>query len=663
MHSLFRLAAVAFVPVSLLAQPAPEKRTLNNGNVVLENVPPIPEQVAELLERYENVRSAGFADWTPDGSAMYIGTRFGETSQLHRVAMPGGARTQITFFDEPVNGAQRRPGSAELLFSRDVGGGEFFQLYLLDPKSGSARRLTDGKSRNTAARWSRDGKRLAFTSTRRDGRSNDIWVLSADDTATAKLALRAPDGTTWSVSDWHPDGNRVLVTNYASINDSRLHFLDLGTGQLRQLAGGATAPASYAGVAATFTPDGKGILLATDAGSEFTQLARMDLASGRIETITRDIPWNVESLELSDDRTRAAFTVNEGGIGRLYLLDPATGRYRKVDAAPQGVVGLGEFAPDNRRLALTVNSARTPSDVFTLEIGATALDAGALTRWTTSEVGGLDVEKFVEPTLVQYPTFDRVRGQARTIPAFVYRPEGRGPHPVIIQIHGGPEGQSRPTFSSRTQAWVNELGAAVIFPNVRGSSGYGKTFLRLDNAELRENSVKDIGALLDWIATQPDLDRNRVAVFGGSYGGYMVLASAMHYSDRLKAAVNSYGIGNFVTFLQNTQAYRRDMRRAEYGDERDPRLRAVFDSISPGRHADRIKVPLFVAAGHNDPRVPVSESEAIAHAVRANGQPVWYMVAMNEGHGFQKKENVDLFNQIVMMFFREQLVGERTAGR
>jgi dipeptidyl aminopeptidase/acylaminoacyl peptidase len=657
------LAVAVVLPIAAAAQPAPEKRTVNNGNVVLENVPPIPDGVQDLLERYENVRSAGFGDWTADGSAMYISTRFGATSQLHRVAMPGGARTQITFFDEPVNGAQRRPSGSELLFSRDVGGGEFFQLYLLDPRSGDTRRLTDGKSRNTGARWSPDGKRVSFTSTRRDGRSNDLWVLAVEDTASAKMVFRSPDGTSWNVADWHPRGDTLLILNYVSANDSRIHLLDQATGKTRQLAGSATTPASYSGVTPTFTADGRGVFVATDASSEFTQLALIDVASGRTDIITKDIPWDVEDFELSEDGRRAAFTVNEGGIGRLYLMDPATRRYVQVKSVPQGIVGLGEFSPDGKRLSITINSATTPNDVYTLDLGAGALDAGALSRWTMSEVGGLDPDQFVEPTLIEYPTFDRVAGQPRKVPAFVYKPRTGGPHPVIVQIHGGPEGQSRPGFSSSIQAWVRTLGAAVIVPNVRGSSGYGKTYLRLDNAELRENSVRDIGALLDWIATQPDLDARRVAVYGGSYGGYMVLASAMHYSDRLKAVVDIVGISNFVTFLQNTQGYRRDLRRAEYGDERDPRMRAVFDSISPGRHANRIRVPLFVAAGQNDPRVPVSESEAIARAVRANGQPVWTMIAMNEGHGFAKKENRDLFNQIVVMFFREHLLPKETAQR
>ena len=273
---------------------------------------------------------------------------------------------------------------------------------------------------------------------------------------------------------------------------------------------------------------------------------------------------------------------------------------------PTGVIGSIGFAPDGRKLAMTLNSARSPSDTYVLELGRQPLAAGELTRWTYSEVGGLDTDRFVAPKLVSYPTFDTVNGAPRQIPAFVYKPAGDGPFPVIISIHGGPEGQARATFSSTYQMWLAKLGAAVVVPNVRGSAGYGKTYVGLDNGFRREDSVRDIGALLDWIATQPDLDASRVAVYGGSYGGYMVLASSVHYSDRLRAAIDVVGISSFVTFLENTQDYRRDLRRAEYGDERDPEMRAHLQKISPLNNVDSISVPMFVVQGHNDPRVPVT---------------------------------------------------------
>ncbi|MEE8137781.1 MAG: S9 family peptidase, partial [Thermoanaerobaculia bacterium] len=412
------------------------------------------------------------------------------------------------------------------------------------------------------------------------------------------------------------------------------------------------------GITPEFDASGKGIFLATNAQSDYTQLGHMDLESGEIEFITGDIPWDVEELAISSDGRRTAFIVNEGGVDRLYLLDPETYAYRLVEEIPIGLAGGMRFSPDGRRLALTLNTAKTPSDVFTLELGEEATSVEGLTRWTFSEVGGLDTTRFVEPELIHYPTFDQVDGKPRMIPAFIYKPKGPGPHPVIVSIHGGPEVQYRPRFSSTLQMWIAELGAAVIAPYVRGSSGYGKEDVKLDNGYLREDSVKDIGALLEWIAGQGDLDADRVAVYGGSYGGYMVLATLVHYSDRLRAGVEIVGISNFVTFLENTQDYRRDLRRVEYGDERDPAMREFLAEISPNNHADKITAPLLVAQGQNDPRVPVTESQQIVRDVRSAGYDVWYMNALNEGQGFRKKENRDLYREAVVLFFRKHLLGD-----
>lgn len=629
---------------------AVERRTLNDGQLVLEDIPEIPKQIADDLLRYQNVRSASVFDWTADGRSLYVSTRFGDVPQLHRVDAPAGARTQLTFFDEPLGSVLRRPGANTLVFSMDAGGSEFAQLFLLDPTNGESSMITDGKSRNSGVNWNRDGSQLAFVSTRRNGASNDIWVMDPDQPHTARIVLESPDGTAWGAADFSADGKQLLVGNYVSINDSRVHLLDLTTGERRRLAGGSDDVSANSPIA--FDAEGKGFWLVTDAGSEHGRLAWQSLEPGSTpEVVTGAIEWSVEGMAVSDDRRRGAFTVNEDGFSRLYLIDLSSRRYQPVAGLPTGVAGGLDFSPDGRRLAMTLNTTKTPSDSFVLELGEGALEYGALQRWTYSEVGGLDTATFVEPSLVRYPSFD-----GRQIPAWVYRPAGSGPFPVIVSIHGGPEGQSRPTFSSTTQMWVEKLGAAVIFPNVRGSDGYGKSYLKLDNGMLREDSVRDIGALLDWIGTQPDLDAGRVGVIGGSYGGYMVLASAVHYSDRLKAAVDIVGISNFVTFLENTQDYRRDLRRVEYGDERDPAMRAHLEKISPLNNVGKITVPMFVVQGQNDPRVPVTEAEQIVAALRGRDQAVWYMNALNEGHGYRKKENQDLYQQAVVLFFRQHLL-------
>ncbi len=650
------LTAVLCLALSAALADGVTQTVANNGNLIMEDVPPIPADVVEDLNRYQNVRSAAFHEWTA-GGGVYISTRFADVSQIHRVDRPGGARHQVTFYREPVGGVSRRPGGREIVFTRDTGGSEFTQIYLLDPADASTTLLTDGKSRNDSVRWDRDGRRIAYRSTQRNGASNDLWLMEPQESGDAELILESPDGTYWFPAEFSASGSKLLVSNYVSIADSRVNLLDLDTGALTLLAGGGSAPSSNSPIA--FDDANEGFWFITDRGSEFRQLAWQPAAPGaEAEILTTGLNWDVGGAEISHDRRRIAFATNENGRSRVYLMNTRTRDYRPVDNIPVGTAFGLTFSPDDRYLAMTLNTATSPSDTYVLELGRAPTAYGELERWTFSEVGGLDTSAFISPQLIEYPTFDEVDGKPRQIPAWVYKPRGPGPFPVVVSIHGGPEGQSRPTFSSTYQMWLDKLGVAVVIPNVRGSSGYGKTYLSLDNGFKREDSVRDIGALLDWIGTQRDLDADRIAVFGGSYGGYMVLASSVHYSDRLKAAVDIVGISNFVTFLENTQDYRRDLRRVEYGDERDPAMRAHLQKISPLNNVERIRIPMLIVQGQNDPRVPVTESQQVVAALREQGQSVWYMNALNEGHGFRKKENRDVYQQATVMFLREQLLGD-----
>ena len=633
------------------ARDAIAERTANNGNVVLSGIPDIPPEIGQRLARYQNVRGAAFRGWTRDGQSMYISTRFGEVNQLHQVDMPLGARNQLTFFKEPVGQATRRPTGTSIAMTMDEGGNEFAQIFLLNPRNGNAKRLSDGDSRNGGIVWSDDGKLMAFRSTRRNGRSNDVWVMTPEAPEAAEIVLASPDGSSWGAVDFSPDGTKLLIIQYVSVTDSRIHLLDLKSKTHQRLLGDSDAPS--VNLPSGFSADGRGFYFTTDADANFRRLAYYKIESGDVTILTEGIDWDVSGLLMSDDRSRGAFSVNAGGRDQLYLFNPSDDSYAPVSGLPVGRAGLGAFSPDNRQLAMTLNTATSPSDIYTLAVSSDGLGHGALTRWTASEVAGLDASLFVEPSLIHYPTFDSVDGEPRQIPAWVYKPKSEGPHPVIISIHGGPEGQFRPGFSSTFQQWIADLGATVIAPNVRGSAGYGREYVQLDNGFKREDSVRDIGALLDWIETQPDLDTDRVAVYGGSYGGYMVLASMVHYSDRLAAGVDIVGISNFVTFLENTEDYRRDLRRVEYGDERDPEMRAHLESISPSNQPEKITAPLLVVQGENDPRVPASEARQIVSAVRGTGQDVWFMNALNEGHGFRKKENRDLYVEVVNLFFQE----------
>lgn len=638
-------AGLVFVLSPLFASSADR---VEKGNLVIEGIPEIPERIKQRMQQYQSIRSASLQDWLPSGEGVLISTRFGETSQIHRVDFPRGARHQITFFDEPVTGAEANPTHSGFLFGKDVGGSEFYQLFHFDLSTGEYTMLTDGESRNGGAKWANDGGRFAFYSTRRNGRDWDLYVADLNDPENPQRVLE--EGGTWFVEDWSPEDQRLLVGKYVSINESYLYTLDLASGALTQI-NPSKEKISYGGV--LWARDGQGVYFTSDEDSEFRKLRYYHLATGNITTLTEDIPWDISGFALSTDGRYLAYNVNEGGISRLHLRDLQADAEVELPEIPEGVVYGLHFSPDNEKLGLVLNTPKTPGDVYVLDISQNALQ-----RWTYSEVGGLNTESFVSPTLIHYPTFDEVEGEPRRIPAFYYKPEGNGPFPAIVLIHGGPESQYRPYFRSTVQYYVNELGVAVLAPNVRGSAGYGKSYLKLDNWRKREDSVRDIGKLLDWIAEQPELDENRVAVMGGSYGGYMVLASMIHYNDRLRCGVEIVGISNFVTFLENTQDYRRDLRRAEYGDERNAEMREFLMNISPTTNAHKITKPMFIAQGLNDPRVPASESEQIVEAIRENEGTVWYLLAKDEGHGFRKKSNRDYYENAVALFFERFLVGD-----
>ncbi len=613
------------------------------GNIVTEDIPSIPDRIVEKMNQYQSVRSSSFADWDPNGMGMLISTRFGETNQLHYVERPGGARKQITFFREPVGGGRFYPGKDKKMFffTKDVGGGEFFQLYLFDMASGSYEMLTDGSSRNSGGSWNKNGTRFIYTSTKRNGKDNDLYIASASDPKNAAMLLRV-DGS-WGVEDWRNDDKAVLVGQYISVTESYLYSVDIASGTKTQI--NPAQKISYGG--ARFSSDGKGIYYTSDEFGEHQQLIHLDLVTNKKRVISRNVSWDVSSFEISETGKYIVYETNEGGISTLTILDEKTKKEIAFEKPPTGVFGRWGFNKDDSQFAITVNTAQTPGDVYVLD-----MKTKKFLRWTFSEVGGLNTDNFVVPKLIEYKTFDN-----KMIPSFYYPPKNSSkPAAVIISIHGGPESQALPSFSSTYQYWTNELGVAVLVPNVRGSTGYGKTYVSLDNGFYRENSVKDIGAVLDWIAVQPELDKNRVAVYGGSYGGYMVLSSMFNYNDRLKCGVDVVGISNFVTFLESTQEYRRDLRRAEYGDERDSTMRKHLNAISPTTNAHKITKPLFVAQGKNDPRVPFTEAEQIVATVRKNGKQVWYMMALDEGHGFQKKVNRDYFNNAMTLFWEEYLL-------
>ncbi|MFQ5724309.1 MAG: S9 family peptidase, partial [Terriglobia bacterium] len=545
-------------------------------NLVVEGIPPIPVSLAREVDRYTEFRSASLQSWHPTKREMLISTRFGDTTQIHRVRRPGGAREQLTFFSERVLGASYQPRQGDyFIFSKDIGGNEFYQGYRYDLATGAVTLLTDGRSRNTGGEWSTAGDRIVYGSTRRTGRDVDLWVMNPADPSSDHLLVERQGGG-WFPLDWSPDDSRILVIEYVSINETYLWTVDAATGEMALLTpkGG---PEKVAYLGGQFSPDGRGLYLTTDKGSEFRRLAYLDLATKQQTYLTSHIDWDVSDFELSPDGRLLAFVTNEDGIGILHLLETATGQEKPVPDLPLGVISGLQWHHNSRDLGFNLQSARSPADVYSLDV-----TSGTIERWTHSETGGLNTANFSEPELIHWKSFD-----GRTISGFLYRPPARfpGKRPVIVSIHGGPESQFRPYFLGRWNYFLNELGVAMIFPNVRGSAGYGKTFLQLDNGFRREDSYKDINALFDWIETRPELEAERVMVTGGSYGGFMTLAVATNYDDRIRCSLDVVGISNLVTFLENTKGYRRDLRRAEYGDERDPEMRAYLEAIAPVHHA------------------------------------------------------------------------------
>ena len=604
------------------------------------NVPVVPIELSWNVGRYQNVRSVGVVDWV--GESLLISTRFGDTSQIHLVDSPLGMREQITFAQEPIGGALVPPLAepTKIVYSKDVGGSESYQLFLMDLESRRSELLTDGKSRYTGVSFSHSGNKIAYTSTEINGRDTDLFV---QESGGERFVVQQGEGVGWSIEDWSPDDSKILISRYVSVVETELYEVDLSTLERTRLLEehGAISIGSVA-----YSESGEHVFFTSYLDGEFARIFELDLTTGAVGPRSPSIEWNVSFFRLSRDRKLLAYVINEGGYSKTHLVNLATKEELALPKFPLGLMSNIRFNFDDTRIAFSYQTATSQSDAYVLN-----LRSQELTRWTRSELGELPREKMVSPELKRFSSFD-----GREIPVFVFEPMSDGPHPVLIYIHGGPESQYRPRFSATFQFYVNELGVALWVPNVRGSSGYGKEYLGLDNGYLREDSVKDIGALLDFIALDESMDASRIGVIGGSYGGYMVLASLVHFSDRLKAGVETVGISNFVTFLENTQDYRRDLRRAEYGDERDADMRAFLESIAPLNNVERISTPLLIGQGLNDPRVPATESQQILEALQTREIPVWYVLANDEGHGFRKKPNRDYWWYVVTMFLREHLL-------
>lgn len=631
-----------------------------NANLRADGLPGIPASIADKVAPYTEFRGHGFVDWHPKKATMLVRHREAgaNIAQIYRLPAPGGKLEKLTDFPDPVSAASFNPVNGDyIVYARDSGGNEATQIFRMDLATRQSTLLSSPDLRSSAS-WTQRGDRLLISSvpldrTAKEGSHAQVMTsLSLVDPlkpASTRRLAELPGGGWWGYS-FSRDDQRLAAVQYRTASDSDLYLMDVSTGKHEKiLPRPGTPKAGFGGV--EWSHDKQRLFLTTNQGGEFFELAVYDLTTQETTVLSRHIPWDIEDFSLSKDGTRLLAVVNHNGRDEVRLFDAASGQELARPAISAGAIRGSQWHDANvDTFAFSLNSPQSPGDVYSY-----SASTGTMQRWTTAHAApGVNPDTFVSPERVQIKSFDGL-----PISAWLYLPDAKkfpGKRPVVVDFHGGPESQSTVHFMGRWNYFLNEMGLAILLPNVRGSSGYGKTFQNLDNGFKRMDSVKDAGAFLAWLGSHPRLDASRAVVSGGSYGGYMSLAAAVEYSPLLRGAIDVVGISNFVTFLNNTESYRRDLRRVEYGDEREPDMRAFQEKIAPLNNAGAIKVPLFVVQGKNDPRVPYTEAEQMVAAVRRNGTPVWYLLADNEGHGFARKVNADFHFYATVQFLATTLL-------
>jgi dipeptidyl aminopeptidase/acylaminoacyl peptidase len=648
--------APALLAAALLAafQAAAQEDVLEpNANLIVDGLPPIPMEVMRKVAPYNDFKPSRLFSWHPIRREILVGHRLKNTMQVHRVPEPGAALEPVTDFRDAIPNAAWQPTTGEyFIFPRAEGGNETFRAYRFDWATRAVTPLSPEGVRVGGGAYNRAGNRAVFTSQPVDRNNPDktVWtkvhIVDPLKPEGAKV-IATIDGGGAGDFQFSPDGRRLSFIEYASANESHIWVMDAATGKKRRVTP-VVKGQQISWRKPRWSKDGRSLFATTDRDNEFQRLVLLPLAGGRERVLSAAHKFDVDDYEVSFEANRIAFITNENGSHVLRFIDLASLKETPRPPLFDGVITGLEWRPKSDEVGFTITSARSAGDVFSYE-----LKANRLARWTNGNNPAVNTSAFAEPRLIRWKSFDGL-----PISGFHYHPPASftGKRPVVINVHGGPEAQARASFIGNNNYLVNELGVAMIYPNVRGSAGFGKTFLKLDNGRLREDSVKDLGALLDWIREQPDLDAERVQIRGGSYGGYMALASSVLLADRIAGAISVVGISNFVTFLERTESYRRDLRRVEYGDERDPAMRAFLEDIAPLNRAGRITKPLFVVQGLNDPRVPYTEAEQVVAAMKKTNTPVWFLMAKDEGHGFAKKDNTDFLLAATVEFTRATLL-------
>lgn len=614
------------------------------ASLVADGIPPVPAAIARDVQPYVGIYGLPLAGWDVVKRELLL-KGLSSVTWISTIDTPGASPKITTYIrDGGIYDVYFQPQGKYIAYTRDSGGNETFQLYLYNVQSGASTLLSDGKSRNTEPVWSSSGERIIYSSSPTGSQGVSLRLVNPYEPKTDRLLVQTTGGYL-KAYDWSPDNMQVVYCDFTSNTVSSLWVVDVATGAQTRLSPEIARDELYD--YPQFGKDGKGLYVVTDHDSDMRRLAYLDLQTKQFKYLSDNIKWDVDEFQLSPDGKTLAFVTNEEGNARLRLLEVATGKERQVPQLPVGLISDLKWNNNSTDLAFNYKSPRTPNDVYSININTWKIDL-----WSRSITNGVDTQKFSLPNIIHWKSFDD-----RTLSGYIYRPSTKftGKRPVIIDIHGGPEEQYRPGFGYEDNYLLNELGVAKIYPNVRGSSGFGRAFLDLDNGLKREDAVKDIGALLDWIKTQPDLDADRVLVSGVSYGGFMALSVAVSYGDRIKAAISDSGPSNLATFVEHTEGWRRGLQRAEFGDERDPKIKDFMERTAPLHNAQKIKKPLMIIQGQNDPRVPVSESESIVRATK-DRVPVWYLLAKDEGHGFLQQSNRDYRLYSTILFVKEFLL-------
>jgi dipeptidyl aminopeptidase/acylaminoacyl peptidase len=615
------------------------------GALIVDGVPPIDPNLGGQLADYLVGRDASFLAWLADNSLL-ISTRFADTPQVHRVSAPLGMREQLTWYPDPITRVLTAPAGAAngfaFLKEHDADGQP--QLYYYNFATHSARLLSSGTGRHGSPLSSPDGQHVVFTGTERDGSTSDIYMADITGGAAPHLVVAGRDRP-WFPLDWSADGQKLLLWQPVGNDESTLYIGDVNTGSVLP----AEAGAKHLGLRqARFSPDGRGVYISSVDDSDFAVMRYLDLVTHQARDLTAAIAADIVDFQVGVDGRYLAYIANDGGHDRLTVLDNQSKLELSPAGLPEGQISGLHFDHTGHLLAFSAEGPQAPADVYVYEP-----EHNLLSRWTHSEPGALDPQTFVPAQALQYPTWDRGKSGQRLIPAFVYRPRAPGPHPVLIAIHDGPAGQFRPGFDAFIQFAANQLGYVIIAPNIRGSTGYGKSFADLDNGPAREDALRDLGALLVWVGMQKDLDHAHVAVMGQSYGGFMALATLATYGDRLSGGIIVDGYASLPSYLADGAPGELAARRAEFGDERDPQVRAELNRLSPINSLAQIRKPVLVFQGLQDTPAQVQQAGQIVAGIRARGGEAWYVTARDEGHDIRHIANQDAWLATVAQFLKK----------